>query len=255
MGARVGGAWTVPWLPCWRPARLSGPAAAGQTQDVLLGSAAELAGNAAAPQHQDPVGQTEQLGEVGGDDDDPEPLAGQVADHLVELALGADIDALGRLVEDQHLGLGEQPAGEQHLLLVAARQGRDRLLVGARPEPKAVEERVGLIGLLLPGSSPRRDPLRRLAIVTFSRMESCGSIPRTLRSSVSSPMPAFIMLRGPVGLTFLPSTSISPRRSARLRISTEAARCGPIRAARRSPGSLRRELEIDHGRPSPSGGR
>ena len=40
----------------------------------------------------------------------------------VDLVLGADVDAARRLVEDQHLGVGEQPLGQHHLLLVAARQ-------------------------------------------------------------------------------------------------------------------------------------
>ena len=43
----------------------------------------------------------------------------------VDLRLGADVDAAGRLVEDQHLGLDLQPARQQHLLLVAARQRAD----------------------------------------------------------------------------------------------------------------------------------
>ena len=62
----------------------------------------------------------------------------------------------------------------------------------------------------LGGSSPWRDPRRRLAMVTFSLIDSSGSRPSTLRSSVSRPMPAFIMVRGPVGFTATPSTSISP---------------------------------------------
>ena len=47
-------------------------------------------------------------------------------------------------------------------------------------------------------------------MVTFSRIDSSGSSPRTLRSSVSSATPEFIMLRGPSGLTVSPSILISP---------------------------------------------
>jgi hypothetical protein len=36
--------------------------------------------------------------------------------------VGADIDATGRLVEHQKARRGGEPAGEQHLLLVAAGQ-------------------------------------------------------------------------------------------------------------------------------------
>jgi hypothetical protein len=38
----------------------------------------------------------------------------------VHLGLGADVDAAGRIVEQDHRGLGVQPLGEHHLLLVAA---------------------------------------------------------------------------------------------------------------------------------------
>ena len=47
-------------------------------------------------------------------------------------------------------------------------------------------------------------------MVTFSRIDSSGSSPSTLRSSVSSATPEFIMLRGPFGLTVSPSILISP---------------------------------------------
>ena len=46
--------------------------------------------------------------------------------QLVYLRLCADVDALSRLVEDQHRRLRHQPAAERHLLLVAARKCRDR---------------------------------------------------------------------------------------------------------------------------------
>ena len=125
------------------------------------------------------------------------PLPGQVVDDVVELALGADVDALGGFVEHDHLGFGQQPAGEQHLLLVAAGQGGHRLVVGPGPQPQAVQQPVRRLGLFLTGQETRRDPDRRLAMVTFSRIDSSGSSPSTLRSSVSSATPEFIMLRGP----------------------------------------------------------
>jgi len=49
-----------------------------------------------------------------------EALLREAADDLVDLALGADVDALRRFVEDEQLGLGREPAGEGDFLLVAA---------------------------------------------------------------------------------------------------------------------------------------
>ena len=56
------------------------------------------------------------------------PCADQFAHEVVHGGLGADVDALGRLVENDHLGLRRQPFGDDHLLLVAARQRADILV-------------------------------------------------------------------------------------------------------------------------------
>ena len=69
-------------------------------------------------------------------DDDQHAAAalGEVADQRVDLRLGGDVDALRRLVEQQHADLARQPFGEDDLLLVAAgqRAGRQRRI--ARPD-------------------------------------------------------------------------------------------------------------------------
>ena len=45
----------------------------------------------------------------------------------VDLGLGADVDAAGRLVEDEHPGAHRQPLAEHDLLLVAAGEVDDLL--------------------------------------------------------------------------------------------------------------------------------
>ena len=60
------------------------------------------------------------------------PWDGQPADQLVDLGLGADVDAAGGLVEQQDLGLDQEPAGEDALLLVAAREAGDRNVAAGR---------------------------------------------------------------------------------------------------------------------------
>ena len=51
---------------------------------------------------------------------DRDALGGDGAHELVDLLLGADVEAAGRVVEDEHPRLGVQPLGQHHLLLVAA---------------------------------------------------------------------------------------------------------------------------------------
>ena len=52
--------------------------------------------------------------------------AADLFDQLMEQACSGDIDALGRLVEDQQIGPVNQRPSEQQPLKLAARQGRDR---------------------------------------------------------------------------------------------------------------------------------
>ena len=56
-------------------------------------------------------------------DDDALALLGQVDDQLVDLVFRAHVDAAGRLVQQQHLRLGQEPAADDDLLLVAAGEG------------------------------------------------------------------------------------------------------------------------------------
>ena len=55
------------------------------------------------------------------------PLAGEVIDDLVDLGLGPDIDAPGRLIEQQHFHRHRQPAAQNGLLLITAGQVHDFL--------------------------------------------------------------------------------------------------------------------------------
>ena len=56
------------------------------------------------------------------------PVVGKLGDDVMDLRLGADIDAVRRLVENEHGGLGRQPFGEGDLLAVPAGQQRHHLV-------------------------------------------------------------------------------------------------------------------------------
>ena len=73
----------------------------------------------------------QQFGQFRGNQDDGHALAGEIGDHRVDVGLGLDVDALGRLVEDEHARLGRQPFGKHDLLLVAAGKRADRLVVAS----------------------------------------------------------------------------------------------------------------------------
>ena len=62
------------------------------------------------------------------------PAAASSPMMVVELGLDADVDAARRLVEDQDARVGQQPAREDGLLLVAARELADRLAQRGEPD-------------------------------------------------------------------------------------------------------------------------
>ena len=86
----------------------------------------------------------EDLLHLAGDHDDRDPAFGQRPDQRVDLAAGADVDAAGRLVEQQHPAVAHQPPGQHDLLLVAAGQRAHRTGdagAGVRREPSSARGR------------------------------------------------------------------------------------------------------------------
>ena len=89
--------------------------------DVL---ARQLGADPPAPQHDDACRQTGELVGVGRAHDDRGAGGRGLVDEAVDVGLGADVDALGRLVEHEHARLDTQPPGHHDLLGVAARTAR-----------------------------------------------------------------------------------------------------------------------------------
>src|SRR3954451_19912993 len=88
-------------------------------------AAVDLGDVMAVAQYGDAVADARDLIEFGRDEQHGHAVGGQIAYEFLDLGLGADIDAAGGLVEDEQRRLGDQPAGQQHLLLVAAAEVLD----------------------------------------------------------------------------------------------------------------------------------
>ena len=123
----------------------------GEAHDVLLGEpvALDLAADQALAHDEHAVAEADQLGQLGRDDDDADAVAGQIAEDAVDLGLGADIDAAGRLIEKDDARVDRQHLGDGDLLLVAARERRHGVVDAAALEAEAVAEPVRLLRLLL----------------------------------------------------------------------------------------------------------
>ena len=103
------------------------PVAAAMTASSAASARGDLGDEPALAHDQHAVGHAEHLGQLGGDHQHRDALGGQLGQQPVHLGLGADVDAAGRLVDDQHPRAGGQPLGEHDLLLVAAGQRADRV--------------------------------------------------------------------------------------------------------------------------------
>ena len=111
-------------------------------------------------------------------------VLGQVQDQALDLGLGADVDAAGRLVEDEDLRVRRQPAREDDLLLVAAAQ----VLTGwSARRRRDLSRPMYLFGdrvLLRQARGDRSQPRPAWTARTmFSRTVRSSTIPSALRSS------------------------------------------------------------------------
>ena len=129
-----------PGPPCGRlPRRSCRFLSAGHRGAEVLrghGLRVELADQLTAEDDLDPVGQADQLVEVGRDQQHAEPLAAGPLDVVPDRGLGADVDAAGRVRGDQQDRVAAHLAADDQLLLVAAGQGAgggvDRRACGRR---------------------------------------------------------------------------------------------------------------------------
>ena len=188
-------------------------ARAGRDDRLLGGLLARERGHEAALAHDEhAVGEGEDLGQLGGDDQDGHAVAGQLGEQAVDLGLGADVDPAGRLVDDEQRRLAGQPLGQHDLLLVAAREQRDRA-----GDPAVLDlEALGPVGgERALGARPKMRPSRSRrpseASAMLCAMDISMTRPCWRRSSGTKPMPAFMAAVG------------EPRRSARPLIATVPA--------------------------------
>ena len=201
----------------------------------------QLGGDPALAQHHDPVAHAQQLGQLRGDQDDGEALAREVGDDRVDLGLGLHVDALGRLVQDQHARLGRQPLGQHDLLLVAAGQRLDRLQVAPEPQAQAVEVAAHEAQLA------RRPDQAGHGRLVDDRQGGVGEDREVHHQALADPVLRDVGDAGRHGVAGRARTrprarpARSCRRSAgRRRTARARSRCGRCRPGRRSPGSRRR---------------
>ena len=99
------------------------PVIAETTCSSVVCSAAKSPAGAAEPQHEDAVGDLEDVGQVVADHDDAEPALAQPPDQVEHLRRLGDAERGGGLVEQHDLRLAQQRAGDRDLLALARRRG------------------------------------------------------------------------------------------------------------------------------------
>ena len=123
---------------------------------------------ASAAQDHYAVGQAEHLVEIGTDDDHRHAMAGEIGDDVVDRGARADVDAAGRLVENDDFRLAQNALGDDDFLLVAARELVDPLPGDALDEKAGDAARRELVGLR------RRDPAGRRNTLIIAEREIVG---------------------------------------------------------------------------------
>ena len=156
-----------------------------------------------------------------------------LADQAVDLALGADIDAAGRVVEEEDLRRDLQPLADDDLLLVAARE-----LVGERPGRARLDLEVVDLALR-PGIGAAR----------------CGT---ASEPPVCAPTNTWLMLKRMLFSSIRPlrrrsaGTRQTPRRAASVGLRGRPRRVGEGRPRRRAPSACRRACASSAETPEPS---
>ena len=99
-----------------------------------------LAGDAAVVEHDDPVGDGQQLVEVRADQQHAGARVAAAAQLGVHELGGADVDAARRLRGQHEARLALELAGDHELLRVAARQRRRRVADRADPHVELLDQ-------------------------------------------------------------------------------------------------------------------
>src|SRR5438105_2196800 len=86
---------------------------------------------------EDAVHQLDVLVDLGREHDHGDAGARDVEQYLVDVALGADVDATGRVVEEEDGRVRREPPSRDDLLLVAAGEGRDQAAAAAHDDLQA----------------------------------------------------------------------------------------------------------------------
>jgi hypothetical protein len=100
----------------------------------------QLAADAALAHDDYAIAHAQDFRQLGGDHHDRLALIGQAAQQLVDFGLRADVDAAGRLVEEQNIAVARQPLGDDDLLLIASRQEPDFLRLRGRADVQKFHE-------------------------------------------------------------------------------------------------------------------
>ena len=107
----------------------------------------------------------------------------------VDLALGADVDAAGRLGEDEHVDAEREDASEDDLLLVAARERGDAARRGGGDHAVARDRVATMRRSARVSSRPLLERRPFQAIEKFSATLRVGRSAERLRSSGTKPIP------------------------------------------------------------------
>jgi hypothetical protein len=160
--------------------------------------------------------------------------ASSARDQPVDIRLGADIDASGRVFGDQQLAAGCQPAADDDLLLVAARQCLDRQMSGSLGRRPTVSPILRALSASLRGDKKRQQPspdgagIEEGVFADRERQRTDSSV----RSRAIKPTPVFIAASGAEERSGASPWMVNRRKKPRYRTGRGRSVPAPRRAIR-----------------------
>ena len=133
--------------------------------------------------NEDAVRNAKHFRQVGRDDQNGQSLVGELSDDAVNLRLRADVHAVRRLIEDENLWPRGEPAGESHLLPVAAGQIRDQLVDARCADLVCLTASEAIVRPAASSMKPSFASRARMGSVTLSAIDAEMMRPNPSRSS------------------------------------------------------------------------
>src|SRR5690606_11311401 len=186
----------------------------------------------AAAEDMQPVGKLVDFRQVGRDEDDAGALLEKFAEQAVDFRLGANVDADGRLVEDEEPRAVAQPLADDDLLLVAAGHGGSKHATRRRLDAEIADLPVGVGRLVTLADHQARTQLaedRQVDVEAYRQVEAQALVAAAFRRKRDTEIHRLALVAD-IDLVAVPEDFPGGKRLAAIETKRELAAAGADKA-------------------------